>query len=349
MNDKLFFELKLKIQQAIMFGLDVSKFIEQLLVIENELNNSFKADKISDYYYKGQILNNPDSNLSVSMIVKNESANIRNTLESIKLIADEIIIVDTGSEDDTIDICKEYTDKIYNMDWRDDFSYARNYSLDKCNGNWVLYIDADEVLSQRSIELLSNNLKNIDDEIGLLICKVINYGMDNVGEKIEYVGQYPRIFRNLGFPLVHFFGRIHEQIGPSLLNYNFQMRNTDIEIIHNGYLIPNEEMQKKVQRNLQILANHIQEDSSNAYTWYQLGNTFYQMKEYKQSIEVLENALKCNNLSALLQSNTCLALSNAYLKTKNVSKATDYARQSLKINPKNKVAEILLAHLLNKN
>ena len=83
--------------------------------------------------------------LGVSMIVRNESANIRDCLESVK-DADEIVIVDTGSEDDTVEICKQYTDKVYHDPWRDDFSYSRNISLDYCTADYVLIIDADERL-----------------------------------------------------------------------------------------------------------------------------------------------------------------------------------------------------------
>ena len=349
MNDNLVFDLKLKIAKALMFGLDVSQFINQLIEIENELGNNFKASRISSQFFDRQFLNNSEIDISISMIVKNESKTLQSTLESIKNIADEIIIVDTGSTDNTIEIAKNYTDKIYHLDWANDFSFARNYSLDKCVGNWVMYIDADEVLTEQSAKQFRNTIKLAGDNDGLLITKIINYGLDDNGKKIEYIGQYPRIFRNIGFPLVHFFGRIHEQIGPSLINFDYEMKNTNLELIHSGYFRSKEEMNTKVKRNLQTLSDHIQEDSSNGYTWYQLGNTLYQMQEYAKSIDILENALKCNNMSDFLNSNTCLALSNAYYKIKNNNKAIEKAKESLKYNPKNQVAEIMLTNLLKLN
>ncbi len=347
MNNDILFDLKLKIAKALMFGLDVNSFITQLLEIENELGNTFKAEKIKSLFYDRVIIDNDQINLSVSMIVKNEEDSIKETLESVKSIADEIIIVDTGSSDNTINICQQYTDKVYQFHWVDDYSIARNYSLDKCSGNWILYIDADEIITNQSQQFLKNNLKNIDKSIGMLITKIINYAFDENNNQYEYIGQYPRVFRNISFPLVHFFGKIHEQIAPSLINYNLEMRDSDIQIIHKGYLKSNLEMNNKVKRNLTILSNHIQEEPTNGYTWYQLGNTLYQMKEYNKSIEILENALKCKNLSAFLNSNTCLALSNSYYKLNNLPKAIENAKLALKYNPQNQVAEILYNHLTN--
>ena len=84
--------------------------------------------------------------LGISMIVKNEAECIEACLESVKG-ADEIVIVDTGSEDNTVELCKKYTDKVYtDYKWNDDFSEARNESLKRCTADWILIIDADEVL-----------------------------------------------------------------------------------------------------------------------------------------------------------------------------------------------------------
>lgn len=83
--------------------------------------------------------------LGVSMIVKNEAGIIESCLESIKGV-DEIVIVDTGSEDDTVEICRKHTDKVFtDYKWNDDFAEARNVSLDRCTADYVLIIDADEV------------------------------------------------------------------------------------------------------------------------------------------------------------------------------------------------------------
>src|SRR5204863_5400745 len=82
--------------------------------------------------------------LSLCMIVKNEERFLRNCLESVKDIVDEMVIVDTGSTDSTLDIAREYGAKVIPHVWKDDFSEARNVSLDHATGDWALWLDADE-------------------------------------------------------------------------------------------------------------------------------------------------------------------------------------------------------------
>lgn len=84
--------------------------------------------------------------ISLVMIVRNESLRLAHCLESVKNQVDEIIIVDTGSSDDTLLIAKQYTEKVYSYPWNDDFSSARNYALAQVTCDWVLSLDADEQL-----------------------------------------------------------------------------------------------------------------------------------------------------------------------------------------------------------
>ncbi len=87
--------------------------------------------------------------LSVCMIVKNEEEQIARCLASLKPVAGEIIIADTGSTDRTIDICRAFGAQVHDFTWTNDFSEARNFSMSKATGQWVLIHDADEVISPR--------------------------------------------------------------------------------------------------------------------------------------------------------------------------------------------------------
>ncbi len=91
--------------------------------------------------------------VSVCMIVKNEEAQLRQCLESLKPIADEIIIADTGSTDRTKEIAAEFTDKIYDFPWIDDFSAARNFVFSKATMDYIYTADADELIDNRNIAL----------------------------------------------------------------------------------------------------------------------------------------------------------------------------------------------------
>ncbi len=96
--------------------------------------------------------------VSIGLIVKNEEARLDKCLAAIKKVIDmvpgEIVVVDTGSTDDTVEIAKKYTDKVYTFEWIDDFAAARNFGLSKCSGEWFMYLDADEVLNDDVVPLV---------------------------------------------------------------------------------------------------------------------------------------------------------------------------------------------------
>ncbi len=111
--------------------------------------------------------NNGTPIVSIGLIVKNEEARLDKCLAAIKKVIDtvpgEIVVVDTGSTDGTVKIAKKYTDKVYDFEWIDDFSAARNFGLSKCSGEWFMYLDADEVLDEDVtplVEFLKNEAKN---------------------------------------------------------------------------------------------------------------------------------------------------------------------------------------------
>ena len=98
--------------------------------------------------------------ISVCMIVKNEEHRLARCLDSLKHIADEIVIVDTGSMDDTKQLAAQYTDKIYDFPWINDFAAARNFAFSKCSCDYIYSADADEALDEVNMQKLAN-LKQI--------------------------------------------------------------------------------------------------------------------------------------------------------------------------------------------
>ena len=95
--------------------------------------------------------------LSVCLIVKNEQPVIARCLSCVKKFADEIIVVDTGSTDATAEVTKKFTDKIYSYEWEDDFASARNFSLEKASCEYVMWLDADDVVSDENAHKIMNN------------------------------------------------------------------------------------------------------------------------------------------------------------------------------------------------
>jgi glycosyltransferase involved in cell wall biosynthesis len=287
--------------------------------------------------------------LSAAMIVKNEENDLTECLESLKNIVDQIVIVDTGSTDKTKEIALAYGAEVHDFVWCDDFAIARNESLKYATGQWILYIDADERLSPDSQSFIRKLISDAKPEIGGFITTIISKYTEDDGSIATYKGKYPRLFRNLGYPDLHFFGKIHEQISPSIYEKGFDIIESEIIINHEGYAISKAEMNLKVGKNLNILTEHIRQEPENGYTWYQLGNTLYQMKMYEKAIECLENALKCGNLTKFLSANTALALANMYLSKNQTLVARKCCELALLYLPEFQAANVLLEHITNLN
>ena len=128
------------------------------------------------------MLHNSDNNsISVCIIAKNEEKMIADCLESVKSIADEIILVDTGSTDATKKIASSYTDKIYNYEWKDDFAAARNFGLEKAISEFLLVIDCDERLVNP--DLVKSTLSKASENVGGVMVKVVSYNDKNEGPR----------------------------------------------------------------------------------------------------------------------------------------------------------------------
>ncbi len=235
--------------------------------------------------------------VSLCMIVKNEQHSLRACLESVRDIVDEIVIVDTGSTDRTLEIAKEFGARIGFFEWVGDFAKARNEALKLCTGEWILYLDADERLSPESAPLLREMLYSLPQEVGGCICTIISPHRQADAESEVHRGGYPRLFRNYGYPKVEFRGRVHEQITPSLIECGAHILNCDLTIVHTGYDIDRERMQAKVKRNYELLIQHVQEEPLNAYAWFQLGQTLGRMNVPENAEQALKFALDLGTLS----------------------------------------------------
>jgi len=146
-----------------------------------------------------------DGTLSLAMIVKDESEVLARCLDSVKNLVNEIIIVDTGSTDDTKEIAKRYTDKIYDFEWIDDFSAARNFSFEKCTGTWILWLDADDIIK----DVDKDKIKNLDSSnYDIIICDH-EYSHDEFGNSNCTNPRERIIRRSLG---LKWEGEIHECI-----------------------------------------------------------------------------------------------------------------------------------------
>ncbi len=263
--------------------------------------------------------------LSLCMIVKNEEKYLRDCLESVKDVVNEMVIVDTGSTDRTIEIAKEYGAEIFHFEWINDFSAARNYSLSKCTGEWILYLDADERLNRESVRELKK-ITSTNKKLSVY-CNV--YNVDEINKKPNLM-KYTRLFKNS--PGIEFRGRAHEQIEKSLEEKNYQVINSKITITHIGYNLERDGLKQKAKRNLLLLLEDYKTGKS-SYTAFQLGNTYSILGDKINAAEYYSIALKDPKLS-----DSYFAISSAYvaeyeLNNKNNQQALELLEKGLKKNP----------------
>ncbi len=223
------------------------------------------------------------------MIVKNEEKSLEKCLASVREIADEIIITDTGSTDKTVDVAKRFNASVFHFKWNNNFAEARNFSLKHCTSDFILYLDADEVLSEESIPKIKKILDS--DKVNAFRCRIKN--IDDFSGRINF-GTYCRLFPNVKG--IEFQGRVHEQIEYSLKEANVEIIDSDIEIIHHGYNINDKGKARKAERNLPLLLEEF-ESAPSSYYAYQLGLTYSILEDYKSAETYFNYAYKSESLA----------------------------------------------------
>lgn len=221
--------------------------------------------------------------LSVCFVVKNEEKYLEKALKSVKNVASEIIVVDTGSTDQSVHIANKFTSKVYSIKWHDDFSKARNYALSKAKGEWILFLDGDECLDPQTAQNLLERIKEPDIE-GYLI-KVLNYY--HAGKQIELAPDVIfRLFRNQ--KAYRFTGAIHEQICDNIIAAKPDAKIViaeDICVIHYGYLPEEISAKNKAERNTSLLIKAVKKNPHNLLDRFHLGVEYFRVGD-------LENALQ---------------------------------------------------------
>jgi len=215
--------------------------------------------------------------ISLCMIVKNEEKNIGRCLQSVADVADEIIVIDTGSCDKTSQIAQTFGAKVQSFIWNDNFSDARNASLDLATGEWIFFLDADEELSPESGVVLRGATENGDVEG--YFNKIVSYtGNEAYPEQSGDV--VFRLFRNK--PSYRFRNAIHEQICDVISEQNNQTSYPlleDLVICHYGYLESQIQEKDKKKRNLVLLEKELMNKPKDSLVRFHYAVELYRMGE----------------------------------------------------------------------
>lgn len=225
--------------------------------------------------------------ISLCMIVKNEEKYIEMCLKNALKVVDEIIIVDTGSTDNTLNIIKKFEDKVnlYQYKWENDFAKARNISLEKATGDWILVLDADEKLIC-DVDKFRKQLEDTEYEGFMLpLYNIMNKNL------IVYSAVYCKLFRNKGY---RYKGTIHEHVNVDS-NKVVEFDLNICKIFHYGYMKNVIKDKNKMKRNRDILFKQLKEDAENPYVYYNIGVTYMNDENWQ---EALNYFFKCNALAS---------------------------------------------------
>lgn len=148
--------------------------------------------------------------LGLSMIVKNESEVLERVLSAVARVVDEIVVVDTGSTDDTIAIARRYTDKVYSFEWSDDFAAARNFALSKCTTDYWLWLDADDIVPKKTAAGIARFMRSADGSVDAVMLPYVVGRSEDGKPAFSYYRE--RILKNK--PDHAWAGLVHEAVAP---------------------------------------------------------------------------------------------------------------------------------------
>lgn len=275
-QDTLYRDLMMRYQQA-----------KEVMVIEKPL-----AEVIANVRQKSQKGQKP--RISLCMIVKNEERFLQGCLESCKEVVDEMIIVDTGSTDRTVEIAESFGAKVVHHAWNDDFSEARNVSLAYATGDWALWLDADEEIAPESRVAYRNAVDTAPAEIGAYMVMFRNWltTPDRNGGGEMAVHHACRLFRRV--PGVKFEGRIHEQNLRSVQALGFSyLKRDDLILDHYGYSGEIMSSRNKHERFIRMLHREVDEcpdEGFRHFHLFNLGNAYFTANDMENTVKYLSLA-----------------------------------------------------------
>ncbi|HEY9832820.1 MAG TPA: tetratricopeptide repeat protein [Stenomitos sp.] len=281
------------------------------------------------------------------MIVKNEETSLSQCLRSVQDVVDEMVILDTGSADRTVEIAQEFGARVYHFEWCNDFSAARNQALNHVQGKWVLVLDADEVLTPDIVPQIQQAIA-FDHNL------VINLVRQEVGASQSPYSLVSRLFRH--HPQVRFSRPYHAMIDDSvqgLLQREPQWQVVSLSTVaikHYGYQPGAIAARDKYTRAREAMEGYLHQHPHDAYVCSKLGALYIQMNQVSEGIELLQRGLRTIPVEAPVLFELHYHLGNAYTRLKNLESAVEHYQAaiqqpillSLKIGAYNNLGNLLL-------
>ncbi|MBT3602808.1 MAG: tetratricopeptide repeat protein, partial [Candidatus Latescibacteria bacterium] len=325
-------------EKALQLAPEIDTIRENVAKVKQLQNENLKFENQNRQDRSDAQPTTPDGGrLTLCMIAKNEGHRLDKCLESVRGLVDEIVVVDTGSTDNTMDIAKQYGAKTGFFEWCDDFAAARNVSLSLATGDWIMWLDPDDVLPQECHAKIREVMR-----YGLNKKKAFYWVLDDQGfEPVRCLQM--RLFPNL--PGVKFTMPIHEQVTPSLADIGVVCETTDIRVEHYGYSSP-EIVEEKQKRYLGIMQSWLEthpEDyivrSHAAMTYYIQGKLDQAIEEYQRIIDD-GNAHSDRNL--VIETTSTLYLGRCLMRQQKYEDALPYLLDAQKMDDQYVISNLTL-------
>jgi glycosyltransferase involved in cell wall biosynthesis len=227
----------------------------------------------------------PRPTIALCMIVKNEEQFIGTCLDSARSFVDEIVVVDTGSTDRTIELALERGARVEHFEWINDFAAARNYAVDVAKSDWILMLDADEELAPESGPLLRLYAAALPQGVFGYAVQIVNF----VAGSRTIAHYMTRFFPK--HPRLRFIGSIHEELKPMPGVSGTITHVPDLRIIHHGYEPDLYAARNKDQRNMRLLEQELEVQPHDARLLYYVAQQHCSQKRYEAAIPFLKRFL----------------------------------------------------------
>lgn len=277
------------------------------------------------------------------MITKDEEAFLEQCLNSVKSIVDETIIVDTGSTDRTKEIAKKFGAKIFDFEWIDDFSAARNESLKYATKDWILVLDADEVIEKGDLSKIKGIIENPENDAAGFTIEQRSY-LNNFFEGAVKNDSDFDLVKGYSFYIPHFLVRffknksglyfkhkVHELVEDSLNEKSLKYKKLDVVLHHFGSLKDEKLIGDKTQQYSKIILKQLEENPDNARYNYQTARMYLGKNDLGNALKHFEKTAKINPDYKLVFSE----IAKIYLQMNDKNRAIEYFKKSAKHNPNN--------------
>lgn len=225
--------------------------------------------------------------ISVCIITKNEAENLEKCLAALKPYPFELVVVDTGSDDNSKETALKYTDKVYDFTWINDFSAARNFAAKCASCDFIFPIDTDEIVTSLDWEELQRAALEHPKSVGH-VKRLDYFESENV---IHH--QTVTIERIYNRKYYRFEEPIHEQLHATS-DIPYTSYDTSVVIDHFGYLGSRDALRKKAERNLELLQNEVSKTPDNPYLYFQIAQSYMLMREEEKACGYMKEAIARN-------------------------------------------------------